>query len=145
MNKHNRGFTILWFSLLLVILFQIFLLLRSEKAPVINNYIAKKGEAGQSIIGPQGPSGAQGLSGLQGVVGPAGTPGKDGVTTVINNTTNIPVSGPQGEKGAQGVPGKSGKQLQIMVDPETCQLQSKYVTDDFWQVIAQLPKPCEAE
>lgn len=139
-RKHNKGFTILWFSLLLVILFQLFLLFRSQKPPVINNYVGKKGDTGQSIVGPQGYSGVQGLTGigLQGVPGPAGT---DGTTTIINNTTNIPVPGPKGDQGDIGTPGRR----QILQVTQDCVLQSQYEGDDLWQVIAQLPKPCEAE
>lgn len=139
-QKNNRGFTILWFSLLLVILFQIFLLLKSQKPPVINNYVGKKGDTGQSIIGPTGVPGVRGLTGI-GLQGPDGS---DGSTTIINNTTNVPVAGPAGEKGDEGKPGTDGAQLLIRVITESCQLQTKYEGDDVWQFLAQLPKPCEA-
>lgn len=142
-RKHNKGFTILWFSLLLVILFQLFLLFRSQKPPVINNYVGRKGDTGQSIVGPQGPVG-QGLPGLsiQGPMGPSGSPG---ATTIINNVTNVPVPGPIGDVGPEGKPGVNAAQLLIRVDSKSCELQSKYDGDDFWQFLAQLPKPCEAE
>lgn len=110
-----------------------------QKSPQVNNYITSKGikgETGQSIVGPQG---LQGLS----VAGPQGLPG---ASSVSNNTvslqpiyTNVPVPG---EKGAKGDPSP----LQIItVDLETCQLKSKFEGDDLWQILAQLPKPCEVQ
>lgn len=138
-----RAFTVLWVSMLIVILVLIFLLVRPQKPPVINNY-SRKGDPGQSIIGPQGSTGIQGLAGV-GLQGPAGQNGAPGVTQIITNTTNVPVPGRQGEKGNDGKPGADGAQLLIRVDPVSCQLQTKYDSDDFWQALAQLPTPCTIE
>lgn len=136
-QKHNKGFTILWFALLLVILFQLFLLFRSQKPPIINNYIGKKGDTGQSIIGPQGISGVQGLAGI----GLQGAPGKDGLTQIFNNTVNVPIPGPQGQ---QGDVGPQGRQQVLRVNGD-CILQSQYDGDDGWTNLAQLPTPCEVQ
>lgn len=136
-QKHNKGFTILWFALLLVILFQLFLLFRSQKPPIINNYIGKKGDTGQSIIGPQGISGVQGLAGI----GLQGASGKDGITQIFNNTVNVPIPGPQGQ---QGDIGAQGRQEVLRVDQD-CILQSQYDGDDGWTNLAQLPVPCEVQ
>lgn len=139
-KKMKWAFTLLCFLMLSVIVSLLLLLSKPQRASQINNFIGQRGESGQSIVGPQGPIGAQGLAGI----GLQGSTGDNGSTTIINNTTNTPVPGPQGEKGDPGVAGADGRQLLLKVDPTTCQLESKYDGDDFWQIIAQLPTPCEA-
>lgn len=141
-NKNNKAFTFLWVALLIVILLQLFLLVKTHK-PVVNNYIGQKGDTGQSIVGPQGVSGAQGLPGI-GLQGPAGQSGAPGVTQITNNNTNIAVPGPQGDKGDKGDPAIVVPPM-FKVDANTCQLETKYPDDDFWTTLAQLPSPCEVK
>ncbi len=128
---------ILFVAVLLgVVIVLLFAVLNKPKDVQINNYVGKDGKsimgpAGQSIVGPQGPTGIA-------------VNGKDGTNaeTIINNiTTNVPIPGPQGDTGPAGAP---TPQLLIKLDPVTCKLLTKYDGDDFWQALAQLPKPCEA-
>jgi hypothetical protein len=113
-------------TLLIIAVGLLVLSINKPKDVEIYNYVGKDGKNGQSIIGPQGLIGPSGES----IVGPAG---KDGGTTVNNITTNIPVVGPVGE---------ASPKLFVSVDIN-CLLKSRYEGDDLWQVLAQLPKPCE--
>lgn len=113
--------------------------LDKPKDVVVQYYTGQNGKDGQSIIGQQG------MQGLQGVVGVSGKDGVDGTnaqTVIQTNTLNVPIPGPQGSQGDQG---PASPQLLVKVDYITCKLLTKYDGDDFWNTLAQLPKPCAIE
>lgn len=70
--------------------------------------------------------------------------GKDSISTHTNTITNeketiikeVPI---------EGRAGPAGLTQQIELDTVSCILKSKYITDDIWTDIAQLPKPCKVE
>lgn len=141
-RRLKQAFTVLWFLMLIVILALLYLLFKPQQPPTITNYIGQKGPSGSPGLSVVGPTGLQGAS----IVGPQGIPGTNSVSTntielqpIIQNT---PVPGPKGDKGDTGTP---GTQIIINVDPATCQLRSKYLGDDDYQILAQLPVPCEVQ
>lgn len=107
----------------------------------------------------------QGLNGLNGLPGMNGQPGAQGNSGVNGNNGN---NGQDGQsitpeeiaqavssylqenpvpsvQGAMGTTGQDGKDLQIQLDTKSCELESKYSTDDDWSSLAQLPIPCTAQ
>lgn len=134
MNKgqyKRLAFSIVFAILLLGVTIVLLIAILDKPKDVVNRYyVGKDGANGQSIVGPIGLTGLQGLPGIA---------GRNGQTVTNNITTNIPTPGPKGDTGSQGV---AGNQLVIKVDPVTCNLETQYVGDDAWNILAQLPIPC---
>jgi len=145
--KKTRRFFIIAIVLICIVISLLFMFISKPK-DVVNNYYT-------------GKDGTNGTTPIKGIDYNDGRDGIDSVSTstiVQNKTTEViktietqkiieqvPIKGDTGEKGETGESGINGKQLLIKVDYNTCELKTKYEGDRIWQVIAQLPKPCEVE
>ena len=140
-----RRFTILWFISLLLIMVMIFFTRRADNAS-LEKYIDQ--QVKQSIPVNQEQQLPSPLHGKD---------GKDGVTTVItkqdiqHEIVTLPGmpgrDGIDGKNGKDGIDGKDGRNLEIQVNPESGNLETKYTGDVFWQVLVpceRLLKSCEA-
>jgi hypothetical protein len=142
-RRLKRFIVISWGLLLAVVL--LLAVLGSLQASKLNRSIQVSNTAPKIIKGVDGKDGLPGEQGLPGIPGSPGTPGTDGqnitpdqiVAAVTQYMTLNPVTGQQGPAGTDG------KNLQVQIDPASCLLESKYDTDAFWSVLAQLPIPCE--
>jgi len=98
------------------------------------------------LPGPVGKTGANGYNGQNGSNG-VSIPGKDGanitpdqIAFALSDYLRLnPVATVTGARGAPG------EQQLLQVNSDTCELMSKYISDDSWSIIAQLPKPCEPQ
>lgn len=144
--KKTKRLFIIAIVLICIVISLLFLFITKPKDVVNNYYKGENGLDGKTPI--KGVDYADGKNGLNAV---------STNTIVQNNTTEVvktietqkvieqvPIKGDSGEKGDKGDAGVSEKQL-IKVDYETCKLKTKYESDDTWQTIAQLPKPCGVE
>lgn len=95
------------------------------------------------IRGIDGKDGLNGVNGLS-IVGTSGLPGEGVTSQQIAEAVSayLQANPVMGVQGVSGTPGQDGKTLQLQVNPDTCVLQEKYVDDDTWTFVAQLPTPC---
>lgn len=110
----------------------------SEKPIVIHGIDGKNGVnglPGLSIVGAQGPIGIAGTNGMNGQSVTSAEIAA-AVTTYLQTNPVI------GQTGKAGKPGTTGQSIEVQVDPVSCQLESKYPSDDSWTFLAQLPSPC---
>lgn len=132
-KKLTRRFTVLWFLLLALFLFQFFIW-RQDQSKRSNDYSQLLSYV-NSIKPKQGEAGVNGLSGMDGINGKDGKNGSNGQTTVITNDTTIYKETPVVVKGEKGDAGNTAPKLQIQLDPVTGDLETKYEDDDFWHVL----------
>ena len=78
------------------------------------------------ITGPAGANGKDGLNGRDGTDGKDGADGKDGV------------NGTDGRNGKDGSDGADGKTPEFRTDPETNQLQWRYIGENAWLYLYDL-------
>lgn len=81
------------------------------------------GKDGRSIVGPPGPAGQ---IGSQGLAGEPGAPGKDGQ---------------DGKDGRDGEDGQPGRELEFRTNPDTCDVEYRYVGQRGWTVLVE--QDCE--
>lgn len=99
-------------------------------------------------IGAQGNQGVQGIQGTQGIEGIQGTQGAQGLQGAVGpqGATGVQgVQGPQGEtgpKGDQGETGPTGQQIELRIDPDTGDLECRFVGDTGWTVLTSSGNVC---
>ncbi len=141
--KKTRRFFVIAIVLICIVISLLFMFITKPK-DVINNYY-------------KGENGLNGKTPVKGIDYVDGLNATSTNTIVQNNTTQVvktietqkvieqvPIKGDTGDKGDKGDTGVAEKQL-LEVDYDTCKLKTKYESDDTWQTIAQLPKPCGVE
>ncbi len=87
-----------------------------------------------AINGQDGKDGAQGLTGKSGI---DGKNGNDSVSTYTKEVFYVdqPTNGLNGTNGAQGEQGPAGPVQQTRLNPETKDLEMKYSSSPFWEVL----------
>ena len=90
--------------------------------------------------GPAGYTPIKNVDYFDGAKGDKGDRGMDGQNSISTQTVTVQEKPIPGEKGDAGPPGLS---LDMMVDPVTCLLMTRYQGDTSWSIQAQLPIPCE--
>lgn len=97
-----------------------------------------------SSVGVQGNTGAVGTQGLQGIQGATGVPGTDGASIQgpKGDTGDAGATGPVGPKGDQGNTGPAGQQIELRKDPDTGQLECRFVGDTAWTPITDSGNIC---
>lgn len=148
--KKTKRLFIISIVLICIVISLLFIFITKPK-DVVNNYY--KGENGSNGIDGKTP-----IKGIDYVDGKNGINAVSTNTIVQNNTVEtvkttqtekvieqVPVKGDSGDVGAKGDTGPIGEKLLMKVDYDTCKLKTKYESDDTWQTIAQLQKPCEVE
>lgn len=130
-----RWFTVMWFVVLALLLLVLVRLQKSTSAELKEYVNQQVSESRERIIDDLPEP-------LPGKDGKDGNDGQDGVTTIIEQQTTHVVTqpgqpgpqGPAGSAGEKGEPGERGRELQIQLNPETRDIETKYEGDDFWQV-----------
>lgn len=103
----------------------------------------------QAKVGPRGEQGAQGIPGPVGERGPVGTTGRDAQEVlresqvVIERTT----PGATGPKGEQGQPGKDAREVELQRNPQSGDIEWRYIGDRLWQTLVPVCeiKVCEVD
>lgn len=134
-KKLMRRFTVMWFLALAVIILLWIIDTRSARREMqryVETQLTMQKQQPMDL-----PEPIPGKDGRDGIDGQDGTDGKDGVTTTIERRITEVVTVP-GEKGDQGEQGLRGRELQIQLNTETGNLETKYEGDDFWQTVV----PC---
>lgn len=125
------------------------LMISKPKDVQVNNYVGKDGKSIKGNDGYTPVLGVDYFNGFTPIKGVDYVDGKDSISTntiiekqintqtIVEKTEYVPI------KGDTGTQGENGRQLLVQVNYETCELQTKYEGDRIWQIIAQLPIPCE--
>lgn len=105
---------------------------------IIASIKVKDGRDGANgLNGVNGSNGRNGSNGLNGLAGANIT--ADQIATAVAEWMRLnPIQALIGPQGAMG------EQQLLRVDPDSCELMTKYLSDDSWSVVAILPKPCSS-
>ena len=87
------------------------------------------GAKGDTVVGAQGIQGTQGLYGEQGAQGTQGIQG-------IQGDPGAP--GEQGTQGEPGEPGQSGREIELRTNPNSLNIEWRYVGDSNWHILISL-------